>query len=187
MEGFCFVFFVFFFPIYFHSQCVTSNCHGPNPCQERWKPFPRTELHLTVQSSQRFCGDYRRNFFFSLSFFFNTLRWRQICHGSGTGCHLVFWVNRTRAFTVLTKADEGRNGLCDWLKNDPCSWCAADSESIKIKAQVGLKTKNFDRIVLRLISEQSSLVLLFRLEGGVNLLHLAACCCYSYFEMSLGA
>lgn len=97
-----------------------------------------------------------------------------------------FGVNRTRAFTVLTKADEGRNGLCDWLKNDPCSWCAADSEGIKIKAQVGLKTKNFDRIVLRLISKQSSLVLLFTLEGGVNRLRLALWCSYSCFEMSLG-
>lgn len=85
---------------------------------------------------------------------------------------LFFGVNRTRDFTVFTKADERRTGLCDWLKNDPHFCRAASSRSIKIKAQVGLKVNNFDQIAFRLISEQSCFVLLFILDGGVDLLRL---------------
>lgn len=98
---FCFCF--LFFSVYFHSQCVTSNSHGPNPRQEHWKPFSWPELHLTVQSSQRFCGDYRRNLFFSFSFF-NTLRCRQNCDGFGTGWHFVFWGKQNKGFHSFHKS-----------------------------------------------------------------------------------
>lgn len=67
------------------------------------KAFLWPELHLTVQSSQRFCGDYRRNLL-SFFIFLNTLRCRQICHVSRTGWHFVLGGKQNKGFPSFQKS-----------------------------------------------------------------------------------